>query len=88
VFIRECCVVGAGASVPTQVLYDAWVIWCEATGHGPGSRESFGKQLRAAQRGVGIARPRVVGIDGNLERVQCYQGINLRPGVRSVRRPA
>jgi putative DNA primase/helicase len=72
-FVRDCCIVEPGRSVPVDDLYDAWKRWCVAEGRDhPGTVQTFGRDLRAAEDGIKTSRPR---IDGT--RLRFYEGIDL-----------
>jgi putative DNA primase/helicase len=72
-FVRECCNVGAGLSVPMQDAYDAFVAWSHGQGtKRPPEANVFGRDLRAAVPGVTGKQRR----DGE-ERVRIYRGIDL-----------
>lgn len=48
-FLRECTSMREGASVGTQVLFNAWVAWCKANGREySGNTATFGRNVRAA----------------------------------------
>ena len=71
-FVRECCGMGADAVVEKQELFEAWGRWCDETGHGKGTRETFGQKLRAVIPGLTITRPGSIG-----SRVYSYKGVRL-----------
>lgn len=72
-FIKECCRVAPGASVPTTDLYQAWRSWCEDQGRDhPGTMQTFGRDIKAALPEV---RTRQVMQAG--ERFRVYEGIAL-----------
>jgi putative DNA primase/helicase len=71
-FLRDRCKVEAGLTVTVQAMWDAWKIWCEDHGRKPGSRQVFGRNLRAAVPGLRVARPRDDG-----ERYRAYEGVAL-----------
>jgi putative DNA primase/helicase len=72
-FVRECCNVGAGLSVPMRDAYDAFVAWSHGQGvKRPPEANVFGRDLRAAVPGVTGKQRR----DGE-ERVHVYRGIDL-----------
>lgn len=72
-FVREVCVVGAGQSVFMEDLYSAWGNWCSSNGRRqPGTKASFGRDLRAAVPGLGDSRPGV-----GRDRKRMYEGIGL-----------
>ena len=73
-FIRERCEVEPGLEMTCDHLYDAWKTWCDEQGwKRPSTKQSFGRDLRAAVSGITIARPRR---DGG--RVRIYEGIGLK----------
>jgi putative DNA primase/helicase len=76
-FVRDCCTTGSEHRVPVDDLWKAWRSWAEDNGHGKGgTKQVFGRDLRAALPHLKMPRPRT---DGKRERV--YQGIALRkPG--------
>jgi putative DNA primase/helicase len=74
-FLRERCILEAGASVAVAVLYDAWRSWCQEHGREVGGDEpSLGRDLHAAIPGLAKSRFREGGT-----RVAHYRGIRLRP---------
>lgn len=76
-FVADRCEVNTAASIPCEVLYQAWVEWCGRQGREhPGNLQSFGRDLRAAVTGLKVAQPREK--DGSRSRV--YEGIRLRGG--------
>jgi putative DNA primase/helicase len=73
-FLRERCEIGQAYSVRVDGLFSAWNTWCAAQGRDhPGTKESFGRDLRAAIPHLNKTRPR----DGT-ERDYCYEGVKLR----------
>lgn len=74
-FLTECCRVGDPAlAVPRDTLWAAWSGWAVANGHHPGSKSTFGIQLRAAYPDIADARPGSKG-----QQVRVYTGITLNP---------
>jgi putative DNA primase/helicase len=74
-FVGETCILGSAFSTPLQDMYDAWCIWCRRQGREhPGTVQSFGRDLRAAESSLRDVRPRAGGC-----RVRCYEGIRLNP---------
>jgi putative DNA primase/helicase len=71
-FVRDCCETGA-YQVPVEKLWEAWKVWAEENGHGKGTKQMLGRNLRAALPQVRVVRPRE---DDERERV--YQGLGLR----------
>lgn len=73
-FLRDCCALEPGLSVPCVDLYDAWSAWCQQQGRpGHGSMSLFGRDVRAAVPGLEVAHKR----DGK-DRSRAYLGIGLR----------
>ena len=65
-FVEECCVLGPTHSTPAADLYESWGLWCARNGRrDPGTRQLFGRDLRAAfpelksrrTHGTGKSRP-------------------------------
>jgi putative DNA primase/helicase len=77
-FLRDRCIIDAGQSVPVDNLFKAWTAWCSQQGRDyPGSKQSFGRDLSAAEPGLKVSQPR----DGD-SRLRVYQGIGLQPTVK------
>ena len=73
-FLRERCEVGPGRSVECSGLYEAWKTWCDDQGRDhPGTRNTFGRDLRAAVPGLAVTQPRT-----EFGRVRMYEGIGLQ----------
>jgi putative DNA primase/helicase len=78
-FLRENCVVRPTKTVGVNTLCLKWVTWCLACGREkPGTKQVFGRDLRAALPGLRVRQPR--GGDG---REREYQGVGLKPEPRS-----
>lgn len=74
-FIREWCKVGREFSVTVDDLFSDWKEWCRDHGRDHvGTRETFGKDLRAALPRIKRTRPRKE--DGS--RIPTYDGIALK----------
>jgi len=72
-FIRDKCSVGAGQTVPVEELFDVWRHYCEETGREhPGTRQTFGRDLRAVLPTLRTIMPRY----GD-SRMRSYAGIGL-----------
>ncbi|MCZ6604844.1 MAG: phage/plasmid primase, P4 family [Alphaproteobacteria bacterium] len=72
-FVRDCCIVQAGAEVPCDDIFSAWKIWCEDQGRTrPGTRHTFGRDLRAAIPGMKITQHRSDG-----DRRRYYEGVGV-----------
>lgn len=72
-FIKQCCTIDPNRNVECGRLYRAWSAWCRSEGRDrPGTRQSFGRDLRSAVSGLWISQPRAE--DG---RERFYEGIGL-----------
>jgi putative DNA primase/helicase len=57
-FIREKCEIGAGRTATIDQLFGAWCQWCQEQGRDkPGTKQTFGRDLRAACPGLSV-RPK------------------------------
>jgi putative DNA primase/helicase len=72
-FVREKCKVAYGAEIEVDVLYGAYKLWAEDNGHPKATKQTLGRDLRAAVPSVRIERPR----DGQ-DRFRRYTGIRLK----------
>jgi putative DNA primase/helicase len=72
-FAREKCEIGADKEVAVDVLYAAYKVWAEDNGHQKATKQSFGRDLRAAVPAVRKTRPR-----DETGRPHVYTGIALR----------
>ena len=71
-FVRERCVVKPGLSVTPGELFDAWKAWCQEQGRDrPGTKQSFGRDLRAVVPGIVVKQHREAG-----PAVRVYEGIS------------
>lgn len=70
-FVRDTCVVDAGASVTVEDLWAAWKSWCDDENRGPGTKATFGRNLSAALPTVKKTRP------GDADRRYVYSGIGI-----------
>ena len=76
VFVRECCDIGAAYSVASDSLFVAWKIWCGEQGRDhPGTKQSFGRDLKAARPELKVTQPR----EGGKQVCRHYQGVRLKP---------
>jgi putative DNA primase/helicase len=75
-FVRECCELGPGLTIPCSDLFDSWKLWCETQGRERyvGTVQSFGRDMLASTPGV---RRRQLRVQGSPTRI--YEGIG-RPG--------
>jgi putative DNA primase/helicase len=77
-FVNERCRVGLGQKVAVELLYQTWRMWCEEIGRkDPGTKQMFGRDLKAAIPSLRTTRPR----DGD-DRYREYEGIALKEGGR------
>jgi putative DNA primase/helicase len=72
-FVREKCEISTAKEVDTETLFVAYRTWCELTENRKGSREMFGRNLRAVVASVRKVR------SGTGERHHVYVGIGLKP---------
>jgi putative DNA primase/helicase len=72
-FLRDRCVVGAGYTIAVDELWKSWKEWCDDYGRKPGTRQVFGRDLRAQVPEIATSRPR----QGD-QRVRYYEGLRLR----------
>jgi putative DNA primase/helicase len=70
-FVRERC--HRGGEVAVDDLFSAWRTWCDDNGHRRGSKQTFGRNLRAVVPALRIMQPR--GPDGRQYRA--YVGVSL-----------
>ena len=79
-FVRETCEVGSDKhEIPVDLLYGAYKVWAEDNGHKRDSKQTFGRNLRAAIPSVSVKRPR--DHETNNKRPRIYVGISLKPTV-------
>jgi putative DNA primase/helicase len=72
-FVRDRCTVGGDREVLVDELYTAWRTWCDDNGRSrPGSKQTFGRDLRAVVPGLRVVRSR----DGET-RERWYYGVAL-----------
>lgn len=73
-FLRDRCKIENGPQISCDFLYDEWKRWCadQARDH-VGTKQSFGRELRAAVPSLKVIRPREG--DGNQHRL--YDGIKV-----------
>jgi putative DNA primase/helicase len=76
-YVRDRCDIEAGKAVPVELLYQDWKAWCESVGRKePGTKQSFGRDLKSAFPGLGTSQPR----DGDA-RFRQYEGIAIKSSV-------
>lgn len=75
-FVRDRCKIDPAGEVSVTNLFQAWSDWCIYNSHDRrGTKQTFGRDLRAVAPAVRTARPR----EGETSRQRRYQGIALRP---------
>lgn len=73
-FVRERCVVAPGRSILADELFGAWRAWCDDQGRDhPGTKQSFGKDLRANVAGLSLTNP----LRTQTGRLRFFEGIDL-----------
>jgi putative DNA primase/helicase len=73
-FLNDRCHVKAGLTVPVELLYQSWKVWCDGVGRKEaGTKQTFGRDLKAAVPGLRTTQPR----DGD-SRHRSYEGIDLK----------
>jgi putative DNA primase/helicase len=73
-FVRERCIRKPDASTSRDSIYAAWKAWADDNGHVPGSKSSFGRDLRAVVPDLRDTQPTVDG-----KKVRYYARIGLSP---------
>jgi putative DNA primase/helicase len=74
-FVRQRCEVGGNKRVAIDTLYGSFKTWCEDNGHSKITKQTFGRDLRAAVPSIDVEQPRTEGG----KRTREYVGIELRP---------
>ena len=75
-FLRDRCETGSGCSIDRDELFGGWKSWCEEQGRDrPGTKATFGRDLRAAVPTLRESRPRT---GGRQSRSRRYEGVTLR----------
>jgi putative DNA primase/helicase len=72
-FVRDRC--SHGGEVQIAILYAAYRSWCEINGHRPGSKQVFGRDLRAVIPALRVRQPR--DSEGR-QADRWYAGVSLR----------
>src|SRR6266508_3749769 len=57
-FVRDRCRVAPDQAVGIDHLWAAWKGWCDDQSQRPGTKQTFGRDLRAAVPRLGVSRPR------------------------------
>ena len=81
-FVREMCEVGPGKREEIDEMFRTWSSWCLNEGREkPGTKQSLGRDLRAAVPGLSVRQNRKSG-------VRFYEGVCVRrlSGSRGVTR--
>ena len=71
-FIRDRCIIAPDLEVSVGDFYKAWKAWAEDNGHVKKTKQTLGRDLRAALPLVTVVQLR----DGN-DRERAYRGIGL-----------
>jgi len=74
VFLRERCEIGAGFTATMDDMFVSWCDWCEEQRRNPGSKQTFGRDLRTALPWLKTRQSR----DGE-DRYRAYEGIRIKP---------
>lgn len=77
-FVRDRCDIRPDAEVAVADLFVQWRLWCEDNGNRSGSRQTFGRDLRAVVPVLRLARPR----EGDT-RERRYLGLTLASGTHN-----
>jgi len=77
-FLRDRCLVGRDLHVSVDDLWAAWKAWAEDQSQHHGTKQTFGRDLRAVVPGLHVSRPR----DGDHKRA--YVGLALAAGENNV----
>ena len=72
-FVRDRCVIDPDEEVLIDTLYGDWGTWCQNNGQTKTTRQTFGRDLKAAYPMIKVRQPRV----GD-DRPRFYVGIGLR----------
>ncbi len=73
-FNRDRCIIGPAEEVEASYLFEAWKTWCTDQGRDrPGTRQMFGRDLRAA-----VPHIKTSNIRENAGRKRLYHGIGLK----------
>ena len=82
-FLRDRCSVARDQHVAVDELWSAWKAWCEDQSQYHGTKQTFGRDLRAAIAGLRMGRPR----DDDDQRHRAYVGVGLRDNTAPDRGP-
>lgn len=83
VFLEERCTEGPGWAVEVEKIYNAWQMWCVASGRERfvGTKEGFGKKLFSARPEIRRTRPRD---PVTKKQTPHYEGVTLAAAPTSV----
>ncbi len=74
-FIKDRCIVSSTSQVDVDLIFEVWKSWCSYQGRDhPGTKQTFGRDLRAGVPSLGIVQRRIEG--GQRGRV--YSGVGVR----------
>jgi putative DNA primase/helicase len=73
-FVRERCEISAEKQIETNVLYEAYRVWCATNEYPKAPKHVFGRDLRAAVSSIRLTQP-----GAPHQRGRFYLGIALRP---------
>jgi putative DNA primase/helicase len=73
-FVRDCCLVGPTYEVTVEALWKAWKDWSLSANQTLGSKDLFGRDLKAALPTIKRVRPR----DEGDHRQYAYVGVGLK----------
>jgi putative DNA primase/helicase len=74
-FIRDRCELDIGNEIPVEELWSAWKSWADDNGHTIGTKQRFGRDLRAAHAPIKVSQPRT---EDSEQRPRVYRGITLK----------
>lgn len=73
-FLNNRCHVRPGLTVPVELLYQTWKVWCDSVGRKEaGTKQTFGRDLKAAIPSLRTTQPR----DGD-SRYRSYEGVGVK----------
>jgi putative DNA primase/helicase len=73
-FLRERCEIKPGARATVDDLFISWCDWCRKQKRGSGTKQSFGRSLKAALPWLKTVRPR-----DDEDRFRAYEGLRIKP---------
>jgi putative DNA primase/helicase len=73
-FLNDRCHIKPGITVPVELLYQSWKMWCDGAGRKEhGTKQTFGRDLKATIPSLRTTQPR----DGD-SRSRSYEGVGLK----------